>query len=337
MEYPAKLQEAHPEAGPFPGLDFVRQLNDARVSFKHYGNLPDPRIWYRVIENTWDRVNEWCQKYLGMLLEEINLEELIEDGAIKNHYVQARQKSEDGNLREALEELGAAVYLALNKFPGIQSPILGMTSSEHALLLASYGVRPSDFLSLQRLLPKISKDWSTGILNVHWDVRTTGHRGNWTSHKVDFCLATSLDLILKTQHAPWAPQAVEYGWIFDDVVEPKGESVDIWDYEYEEGRNPFAALYQEPKGRKTVKTLKRGERLRCVVSPERRKGVKEAGPLLQSFATPTLDNAEVLLLMSSDLPGHHGRVEREEITLSSLPKEDDYVRRFYPHLFEKEG
>ncbi len=334
MEYPAKIRDVCPDVDPFPGISFVRQLNDARVSFKHYGNLPDSRTWYRVVENAWDWVNEWCRVYLGLCLEEINLEGLIEDVSVRDHFVKAREKRERGHHREALEELGCAVYLALEWFPGIRFPVLGSTSSEHALMLAPYGVRPSDFLNLQQFLPRVSKDLGTGELSLKWDLRTTGHRANWTDGNVDFCLATSLDLILKTQHAPRPPRAVEYFWIFDDVVEPKRESVDIWQYEYEgEDRDPSGLLWKRPSGRRVIRTLARGEKLRCRATPHRR---EDADPTdaFALFAEPTLENAEVLMLMSEELPNRMGFVEREKIILSYLPKENDFVRKYFPHLLD---
>jgi len=47
MDYPARIAAAAGGAA-FPGTDFLRRLNNARLGFKHFGNLPDPGSWHRV-------------------------------------------------------------------------------------------------------------------------------------------------------------------------------------------------------------------------------------------------------------------------------------------------
>jgi hypothetical protein len=334
MDYPAKIQGACSSVGPFPGISFLKQLNDARISFKHHGNLPDARTWFRVIENTWAWIDEWCSTYLGSALEEINLEALIEDPTVKACYLNAKAECEQGRYRRALEWLGQALYMTLDRFPGIRYPVFGTRSSEHALLLTAFGVRPSDFLNMEEFLPRISKDSKSGELCVEWNLRGTGHPGNWTEGNVRFRLTVCVDIILKIQHAPWSPSPIQFDWIFDDVIEPKGDSVDIWEYTYTAGfdtLNPF----QKPSGRKTIRTLMRGESLRCRLSPSRAQDREE--PLFQgSLFDPTMEDAEIFRITSKELPSRSAYVERKDVSVSYLPREDDFVRTYFPHLFRKD-
>lgn len=338
MDYPARIRAVCPTVDPFPGVPFLRQLNDARVSFKHHGNLPDARIWYRVIDNAWDWISEWCVTYLELSLDDINLQNLVADPSVRERYVRAQEARDRGDFRGALEHLALAVYATLEWFPGIGRPILGSKNSDHALILAPFGVRPSDFLNLQEFLPHVAKRWDTEEMSLRWDSRSTGHSGNWTDRSVDFCLQTALDLILKIQHAPRPPRPVEYELVFDDVIVPNGESVEIWQYEYPEAHNPFDILTRKPSGRKTIKILEKGQLLRCRVAPAKAEDKEAAGelPIFLSIQ-PTMDNAEVLRLTSDELPGRIGFVERDKVAVSFLPKEDDFVREYFPHLFRQEG
>ncbi len=334
MEYPSKIVAACPQAGPFPGLDYLRQLNDVRVYFKHRGILPDPRSWYQVIERTWDWIDTWCKTYLGVSIDEISLEQMLADATVRDFYQNAKVEYERRDFKAALEWLGRALYLVLARFPGIRIPVLGVKSPDSALKLAAFGVRPSDFLNLQEFVPSISKDSNTGELNVKWELRETGNPANWTEPNVRFCLDTFLDTALKIQHAPWSPTPVHYTWVFDDMISPSGDSAELFQYEY----GGFGGLamglgFGTPTGKKVVKILERGERLRCLLSPgeDREKGER---PIFQ--AAKTIEAAEILDVFSDQIAGGFAHVRREDIEVSFAPKDTDFVRTYFPHLL-KEG
>jgi len=57
LDYPSRIEEVCKDKGAFPGTTFVKDLNDARISFKHHGTTPDPRQWYPVVHRTWDFID----------------------------------------------------------------------------------------------------------------------------------------------------------------------------------------------------------------------------------------------------------------------------------------
>lgn len=112
-DYPRKI-ESHTGI-PFPGGDFVKQVNAARVAFKHHGTLPDPRQWYTVIDRTWDWIDNWCQSYLGLSIADINLEHLLTDLEVKKHYNAANEHHIARRYSDAIAELASALYHQLRQ------------------------------------------------------------------------------------------------------------------------------------------------------------------------------------------------------------------------------
>jgi hypothetical protein len=350
MDYPSKIAETTQIA--FPGTGFIRQLNAVRVAFKHHGILPDARTWYRVVDTTWNWIDEWCQTYLGVTLDSIDLEQLLTDSVVKDHYREAQRAQEESQYREALEHVGLALFQVLRRLPGAPWPVVGSKggsrSIETALMLAAFGVRPSDFLRLQEFLPRVSVsfDLSTNVTGtkLEWDSRGTGHRGNWTSDSVRFCLDTFLDLALKVQHAPQVPMALHFSVVFDDVITPKGEqAADLFEYVYD-GKT---ILTRRAVGRKTIKTLRAGEALRCELSPslveEESPGTSGSDQLLAAAlftAVRTVETADVLavrlpkIVEAGATPEFETLyVEREAITILAEPQDTPFVRQLCPHLF----
>jgi hypothetical protein len=211
----------------------VRQLNVARVAFKHHGILPDARDWFRVIDKTWAWVDQWCETYLRLGIDDVNLERLLSDPDVKRLYESAKQLRHAGRYKEALEEVGKALYFVLWDFTGNAFPAVGIRNTDDAMALSAFGVPPSDFLALQEFLPHVTVQLPTRALYARWNERETGHAGNWTDDNVRFCLDTFLDLALKIQHAPPTPRALPYAVVFDDVITPKGESADLFVFEFD--------------------------------------------------------------------------------------------------------
>lgn len=328
VEYPAKIVKQRPGT-PFPGQTFLRQLNDARKGFKHAGVLPNPGQWFRVIETTWSWVDAWCRAYLDTSLEEVDLDQLLDDERVRDLYEEAKGQFSESHLREALECLGKALFHVLGRFPGILHPIVGGSDNTHtAILLAAFGVRPGEFLRLQEFLPHVIRDFRTGEIEVSWDERGTGHRGNWTTENVAFCLREFVDTALKVQLAPAYPYAVRYEWVFDDVISPVGETADLWAYVYEPDG---MSLVGTRKGRRTVRKLQRGERLRCSVSPA--DDYEPRSLLSISLAPKTVETAEVLAVFTKEIEGGVAYVFRNEVMVDSEPKDEEWARAMCPHLY----
>jgi hypothetical protein len=342
-EYAPKIEAKTGNA--LSGSDYLKQLNAVRVNFKHHGVLPDARDWYRVIDKVWARVDEWCRTYLGVALDEIDLEQFLLDPDVKTLYEMAKTAFREKRYPDALEALGRGLYRQLSQFPGIAwPPAVGRKSTEDALMLAAFGVRPNDYLRLQDFLPLVSHDWPANEVVVEWNPRDKGHEGNWTEANVRFCLETFLDLSLKVQHAPPLPFPAPFDLVFDDVITPNGETAELFKWEYEDKRSATLLTGRRPSGRTVVRTLRPGERVRCRLMPAKAldKPVPTTtgglGDLLElAKPDPTVDTAEVLrvhFVGPSGAPsGEPLYIDRSAVDISVEPKDDSLARQLCPHLY----
>jgi hypothetical protein len=335
MHYPSKITEKTGVA--FAGGGYLEQLNTVRTSFKHHGILPDVRSWYRVVEKTWEYVDQWCQTYLEVPLEEIDLERLLVDTTVKGHYQDAKYDYHRGAYKAALESLGYGLLQVLIKLPGLQWPIViparGSRSAETALMLSAYGVRPSDFLALQQFLPVMSQVFLDHP-QLQWNERHNGHRGNWTEPNVRFCLETFLDLALKVQHAPLVPRAMPYAAIFDDVITARGNGAEL--FQYQAGSSSLLA--PRATGGRVVRSLQPGESLRCRVSSS---NVDEESHGPRGTIEPNARPVLLLTIGEGRRMGPGGPlipevlyVDEAAVDVSSAPKDDPWVKQMWPHLFE---
>ncbi len=323
MNY-VELVEKHTNK-PLPGATFLRRFNMARDGFKHHGNVPATREWYGVVDQTWSYFDDWCHAYLDLSLDSIDLMALLSDSRVKELCGEAKQLHREERYKEALEHLGMALYYVLESCPGIRAPGLNEPNIHDALTLSAYGVRPSEFLSLQEFLPKVRKDPSKKKLKVSWDTRKTGHPGNWTGRNIAFCLEAVVDVALKTQYAPWHPNPVEFYWVYDDVITAKRDQVVLWRKEPVEGF-PF---FLESEEKVEVMRLNRGQSLRGMIVVPREK----PGGLAQALGPEaTVETVETLGIMSEEIQGF-AYVARDDVEISYAPKENEIVRRLFPHIF----
>lgn len=205
----------------FPGKLFLKTLNEQRVQFKHHGAFPNVSEFHQVLTKTTDYLGQACSIYLGISLFELDRCSLIADDEARGFYLEARDLSHVGKYREALESLARAMDAALQEKFILLS--VNDNQSEIALQLTAYGVDPGAFIRMQQFLPEIGLSEKR-----EWNARLYGHRGNWRSVNVEFCLSTVLDLILKLQHAPYQPSAVDFEYLFDDVITAKRDDVSVY-------------------------------------------------------------------------------------------------------------
>lgn len=324
MDYVGRIA-AHDPSVPTPGGIFFRQLNAVRRSFKHEGVLPNAREWYRVIDRTWSYLDDCCARYLEVSLEEIDLTALLSDSGVRELCNQARELNREGRAREALECLGMALHLVLDTLPGVSSPSVGQRDPHQAMMLTAYGVRPSDLLSLQEFVPRVSKRGDQ--LEVRWETRETGHPANWTPRNVTFCLETVIDVALKTQHAPWHPSPVNFQLVYDDVITAKRDGVEFWRWKPTEGF-PFLPTDE----REHVMALSQGQQLRGMLMVSAQPAVAFKHPFQPE---PTIETAEVLAIWSEDVPGKIAYFQRADVEVSYAPKDNELVRRYFPHVLNQ--
>ena len=195
---------------------YFKQLNDARNSLKHAGNLPNTYQWSTVGQDVYEKISDICREILGISLDEIDESELLLNADAKGHFSLAKQARASGEFRLALEELGKALFISLENTPGLGGIRIGSAKAEDALKLTAFGISVNDFLRLQEFLPMVSApppDLSVPT-EVLWKQSGFGHPGNWREDVVDFCLTAYLRVALGVQTAAGIPYALEFSTLY---------------------------------------------------------------------------------------------------------------------------
>jgi len=205
-------------------VNYLKRLNDARVSFKHQGNLPDSGTWFNAADLTANYLNEICKLVFGIPLAEIDLVHLVSDPHVVALLQGAKTEHKNNRFKEALEEIAHALDDANRSiFPAGLVVVPGNPDPQIALLLTGYGVDPASFIIMQQLLPQLDL-----YGKITWVRHDTGHPGNWNGENVSFCLETVIDLIVRLQGASPRPQPKRYYDVFCDVVTVKVEHPTIF-------------------------------------------------------------------------------------------------------------
>jgi hypothetical protein len=215
-------EKAHPYNAYF------KQLNDARNSVKHVGNLPNTHQWSGVAEDVLEKLSALCKSMLGKRLEDISELELVLNADVRAHLKAGDKFRRSGGYKEALEEIGKAVYVALREKPDLWDIELGKPKAEDALKLTGLGIPANDFLRLQGFLPQVSKFFSDPFI-VLWEQSKFGHPGNWRDDVVDFCLEQSRVVALGVQTALNAPFAAEFSFLYGYRILAREDRVEVWE------------------------------------------------------------------------------------------------------------
>lgn len=207
---------------------FLRDLNEKRIAFKHYGALPDVGQNYEIVVQTSERLNQICKDCCDIALLDVDVSHLIEDESVRIHLQNAKGLQSSGQFREALESLSMAMNRASRRlFP--MHIIVGNEDTEDALMLSGYGINPASFLALQKLLPGRSPRVFL------WNRRRFGHEGNWTFENVQFAIETCSEVILKLQHARPIAEIEEHRYCFHDVVTVIADQPTVHADDFDEG------------------------------------------------------------------------------------------------------
>jgi hypothetical protein len=195
-------------------VDTFDHLNKVRVSFKHDGLSPDVPSSFHLFSAALEHLNAICSELIGIPLTDIHYAAAINEESIRDHLHTANEAIDTGAYKEALEAICLALFVGFRTLnvPSYIRP--GDASSEDALLLSGRGIDPASFLTMQKLLP-ITYDGE----EVKWELRKTGHPGNWTETNARFCYRTAISTIVRLQSAQQIPSADDfYDW-YEDVVE----------------------------------------------------------------------------------------------------------------------
>jgi hypothetical protein len=206
---------------------FLRDLNEKRIAFKHYGSLPDVGQNYGIVSQTAERLSDISKDCCGIALADVDILYLIEDGPTRIHILNAKVYHLRGQFRESLE----SVSMAMNRASRCLFPMhvmVGDESTKSALMLSGYGINPVCYLTLQRLLPSRLPGHPISPAQFHWNRRRFGHEANWTFENSRFAIETSSEVILKLQSARPVAEVRDYRYCFHDVVTVTSDSPTVF-------------------------------------------------------------------------------------------------------------
>jgi hypothetical protein len=329
MEYVTAIEGSK---GPLNISLFFKELNGARVGFKHSGILPTPQQFHDCVNGARLNLDKACRACLNKPIDEVGLEMLIENDNARQSYEEAQIHNRSGEFEEALKSLGRCFREALDTTPFAYSVNVGEADTGAALHLLGCGVDPSMFLSLQEFLPSVS--WYETVSEAKWNLRGTGHPGNWTRENVDYCLEVTLKIILQIQHAPFRPHATPFEYVFEDVLTAKTDGV-LLNSERSIHRFFFGG---GASSRKVVGELKKGEQISGHVTPAYEadssyKWEKADWEVANVFVVSRPRGATLPELES----GTELLVRADLVDLSYRAADYPSAREKYPHLFPLAG
>ena len=101
-----KVSEAakKPAEAELPYINKFKQLNAARVNFKHHANLPDPDAGIQFGNDTYDILSLSYKRFFNIDFESILLLDFIENEDIRNHLKKAIKLKDESNFEDAAGE-----------------------------------------------------------------------------------------------------------------------------------------------------------------------------------------------------------------------------------------
>ena len=317
MQYFPAIQNEHPEENVI-GRDYFSQLNRVRTDIKHHGVFPDAQQWYAVGDRTYEYVSQWCRRYLGISLDQLDESALIAIPEVKALYDKAVEAFSGEHYKKALEHLAYATETLLRSSRALRNLSVGSPHAEHAIKLATFGVNANDYLGLQEFLPSLVYSNDRKLM-VRWNQDKFGHPGNWTRSATEFCLGTFVQVALRIQGADWIPGAIEFDFLYEHQVTALVDDVEI----VQEQRKGFL----DPPQRVVARTLHAGEFMRCSVS--RRDETFRAAKAYVSGQ----EQKRVLSIMNLD-EKLWGEVEADKVKVTCVPRDNELVREYFPGLPE---
>lgn len=305
------------------GKEYCRQLNIVRRNIKHGMILPDPRQWTRVGDKVYSHLSEWCKSYLDISLYDLDNSILINNKKVKDLYGNAKKEFSAGNYKHVLELLAKALYLLFEENNALRELKVGIVKAEDAIKIAAFGVHANDFLALQEFLPQITQE--DGEFFIKWEQQHFGHPGNWREDSSTFCMTTFIELALRIQDADWIPGAISFSAVYEYKIEAIKDNVEIWN-EY----NINGLLY-DPEKKIWKKTLNKGESFRVFAVTREQKLALDSLIASNNVLQVNDKQPEKISVLSSD-GKFHGYVFLQDVKITCIAKEDDFVKEYFPTL-----
>jgi hypothetical protein len=312
---------------PVNGHEYMSQLNRVRTDIKHFGILPSVNQWGRVAEQVYGFVAGWCEEFLNLKLDKLDQSALLVEHEIREIYHKATLAAQNHEYEQALIKIALALHLLFDKTPALRGFHVGVARSEDALKLTGFGVHANDYLALQEFLPSIEQEGES--LNPVWVQSKFGHPANWREASVRFCLRAFLDTALKIQHAKWIPGAIDFDFVYEYKVSAL-EPVDVWKDPPPTGGSAEVAFSLQQGESVTASDVK-------FLDSKDFRTLLTARYLSLSGLGPTKEYESVLELSGMKPPRSLvGYVTPTKVRVTCVPKQDESIRRYLPHVAEIE-
>ncbi|MFH1699114.1 MAG: hypothetical protein ABIE07_00890 [Candidatus Zixiibacteriota bacterium] len=257
-------------------------------------------------------------------MNDIDEVDMIRDNDIKGYFNSAIQEFENENYKKALEYIGIALFYSFKNNKGLRDLPVGSTDVTQALKVSAFGIKPHEFLTLQEFLPSIYKPYDSDKIKLEWKRKPYGHPANWRLDAVEFCLQISLQTILRTQNWEWIPGAIEFIYVYEEMITAMVDNVQII--------QDTSDKITEHSNEKTVHVLQKGESLRGIVSKIEK---EQPGPNLLELLAPNnnqkVDHSNCLMIYSP-YDKISGRVEKDKVEVSVVPRDIEWVQESFPDL-----
>ncbi len=116
MAYWEFIDQKLPAGTNFGHKDSMARLNKARGNWKHVGIAVAPTLLEEFRANVADFFRENTPKVFGIAFEEISMASLVQDEAVRERLLQAKQLSSTGEIKAALTEIAIAFQELFNRF-----------------------------------------------------------------------------------------------------------------------------------------------------------------------------------------------------------------------------
>lgn len=199
----------------------MADVNNARVSFKHFGQPPNPAHAITFSDYVEQFLRECMKLFFDVDYDNISFADLIQNTEIREIIKQAEQFNQETKFTESMVECAKATYLISNFLNSIIPQFeIGMSVSDHLIhhdpdrylekaFRDTYGhlnslrllgtaallnINLSDFIKFHSLIPSIFKFKGGAFTNA------TLKKSNYEDHEVRFCLKYVIDYALIVQN-----------------------------------------------------------------------------------------------------------------------------------------
>ena len=309
-----------------PYRDFFLNLNRQRVNVKHHGLMPNVEQWGNVAEAAYRNISSVCERYLNLRLAQLDESILVRHEGAKHLFAEAKAEYQRAEYRFALEKLAHALFILFKDNPALRSMTIGKPHAEDAIKLTAFGVNANEFLAMQEFLPSVSED--KGSVSFRWGQERYGHPANWTQEAAEFCLKTVIHVAIRIQSATWIPSAIEFLYAYEHKVTALEDNVEIVRGGKQIGSSALSALLSPPTELTVVRKLTKGESIIGMVNRNKQDS------LLSALGGQQESGPETLSISTYGPERIWGDVEASKVRVTCVPRDNEFVRKYYPHLQE---